>query len=213
MTTEGRIRTLWVSVTTFIASLLLIVLVTNITAQASRIDLTIGLNEYQGSGVSGWATLAPTIDGVRVTMAVEGTAITGNHPTHIHTGTCDDFDPDPTFPLTTFILDPLTDDGASKTMLDVVSLQELLSDDYVIVVHKSHEELTTYFTCGDITLANAYVGPKSAGSIEVPDTGSGSGSVNGVTIRGAPFLASIGALAVLLALMSLQLRRQRASRS
>ncbi len=202
-----RTRTAWATMA--LALLLMIVLRPGVTVQASTIDLTIDLNEYQGSGVTGWATLTPTIDGVRLTMAVEGTAVTGNHPSHIHTGTCDNFDPNPTYPLTTFILDPLTDDGSSKTVLADISLQKMLADDYVILVHKSMEELTTYFICGEISESNAYVGPRSAGSIAVPETGSGSSAVNGVTSSGAPRLASIGALSMVAALLSLNLRRRR----
>src|SRR4051794_3776806 len=77
-------------------------------AQSNPKTITIALNEYKGSGVSGWATLTANGDGVDVQMAVKGKAITGNQPTHIHTGTCDNFDPSPTYPLTTFVLDPLS---------------------------------------------------------------------------------------------------------
>lgn len=206
-------RTRTARATMTLALLLMIVLRPGVTVQASTIDLTIELNEYQGSGVTGWATLAPTIDGVRITMAVEGTAITGNHPTHIHTGTCDNFDPDPTYPLTTFILDPLTDDGSSKTVLADISLQKLLAGDYVILVHKSMEELTTYFICGEIKKSNAYVGPKTAGSMAVPGTGTGSSAVDGVTSSGAPLLASISALCMVAALLSPNSRRRRVPHS
>ena len=117
--------------------------------------LTIALNEYQGSGVSGTATLTAAGEGVQVSMELAGDVLTGGHPTHIHTGTCDDFDPDPTFPLTTVILDEVSDEGVSATAVDAVSLDALLADDYVILVHLSPEELTTYFVCGDIKPSNA----------------------------------------------------------
>ena len=206
-------RTRTARATMTLAVLLMIVLRPGVTVQASTIDLMIELNEYKGSGVTGWAKLTPTIDGMRLTMAVEGTAVTGNHPTHIHTGTCDDFDPNPTYPLTTFILDPLTDDGSSKTVLADISLQKMLADDYVILVHKSMEELTTYFVCGEIKKSNAYVGPRSAGSITVPGTGTGSSAVNGDISSGAPLLASIGALCMVAALLSLDARRRRVPHS
>jgi hypothetical protein len=76
--------------------------------------------------------------------------ITGDHPTHIHTGTGDDVDPNPLYPLTTVILDPADDLGLSTTDVDDVSLDELLAEDFVILVHQSQDELTTYLVCGEI---------------------------------------------------------------
>src|SRR5688500_1131635 len=138
-------------------------------------SLTIALNEFEDSGVSGWATLTRVEGDVRVEMAVEGGAVTGSHPTHIHTGTCDDFDPNPTYPLTTVILDPLSADGVSETTVDDVTFDELFTNDYVILIHKSAEELTTYFVCGDLKRSNAIPAPKagSAGTVETPATGVG----------------------------------------
>ncbi len=179
---------------------------TDVRAQDDANELTIALKEYQGSGVSGWATLTPTKDGLRVTMAVEGKAVTGNHPSHIHTGTCKDFDPNPLYPLTTVILDPLTDDGESQTAVDEVTLDELLDDDYVILIHKSAEELTEYFVCGDIKESNAVTGPKTAGSMAAPSTGVG--SVGGGRPVEALLGVGTGALALALAITGLALRRR-----
>src|SRR4051794_1164933 len=78
------------------------------SAQDTPDTITIALNEYKGSGVSGWATLTANGDGVKVQMAVQGAAVTGDQPTHIHVGTCADFDPNPKYPLTTIVLDPLS---------------------------------------------------------------------------------------------------------
>ena len=113
-------------------------------------SITIPLNEYENSGVSGTATLEAFGNGTRVTMELSGDPVTGNHPTHIHTGTCANFDPNPTYPLTTVILDDVSDTGMSETTVEGVRLRDLLRDDYVILVHKSAEELTNYFVCGDI---------------------------------------------------------------
>ncbi len=179
---------------------------TDVRAQDDAKDLTITLAEYQDSGVSGWATLSPTKDGLQVRMAVEGKAVKGNHPSHIHTGTCKDFDPNPTFPLTTVVLDPLTDDGESKTAVDEATLDELLEEDFVILIHKSAEELTEYFVCGDIKESNTYTGPRTAGSVTAPSTGAGS------MVGGRPVEALLGvgtgALALALASTGLALRRR-----
>ena len=185
-------------VTAAVVALLMSAFGTRVSAQDDAKELTIALKEYQGSGVSGWATLDATTGTLQVRMAVEGKAVTGNHPTHIHTGTCTNFDPNPTFPLTTVVLDPLSDDGESKTAVDEVTLDELLDEDYVILIHKSAEELTDYFVCGDIKESNAYTDPKTAGSVTAPSTGAGtvgsgfSLSASLVTGAGALMLAAAG---------------------
>jgi len=184
---------------------LLLASTTLAAAQGDPEDLTIALNEYEDSGVSGWAALTLDGDGVRVAMAIEGDPVTSDHPTHIHTGTCADFDPNPTYPLTTFVLDPLSSDSTSKTTVDDVSLDELLADDYVIVAHKSARELTTYFVCGDIKQSNAFTGPRTAGSASVPSTGTGP-VVTDAT--GALGTAGRGMLAVSLVLAGFSLRRR-----
>jgi hypothetical protein len=181
-----------------------------VAAQESPETITIALTEYQDSGVSGWATLTAEGDGVAVQMAVEGDQVTGDQPTHIHTGTCEDFDPNPTFPLTTIVLDPLSADGISQTSVPDVSLDELLSGDYVILVHKSADELTNYFVCGDIKTSNeiAPPGPGAAGSVEV--AGTGSGSAIGASAGENWLLISSAFATLLLAGIAFQVRRKSA---
>lgn len=118
-------------------------------------SITIQLKEYKNSGVSGTATLDSFGNDTSVAMELSGDPVTGNHPTHIHTGTCANFDPDPTYPLTTVILDDVSDAGTSETTVEGVRLRDLLRADYVILVHKSAEELTNYFVCGDIKMSAA----------------------------------------------------------
>src|SRR5687768_10551393 len=78
---------------------------------AAEEGLTIRLEEFEESGVTGSATVRADGDGTHVSMQLTGEAVMGNHPTHIHTGTCDNFDPNPTFPLTTVVLDEVNDLG------------------------------------------------------------------------------------------------------
>ena len=196
------------SVALLLGALLLGALGTSARAQDDAGELTITLAEYEDSGVSGWATLEPTEDALEVTMAVEGRAVTGNHPSHIHTGTCADFDPNPTFPLTTVILDPLSDDGESATAVEDVTLDGLLDDDYVVLVHKSAEELTDYFVCGDIKESNAYTAPRTAGSMAPPNAGTGSVGGDGGGPTAASLLAGAGALALTVAAAGVALRRR-----
>jgi hypothetical protein len=146
--------------------------------------LTIPLGEYDDSGVSGTATLEAADGSTHVAMMLQGEAVTGEHPTHIHTGTCDDFDPDPTYPLTTVLLADVSNAGVSDTMVEDVALRELLRDDYVILVHKSADELTTYFVCGDIK--------QVAAVDEIPVAGVG---VADVALPWAPLMGMLAALA------------------
>jgi hypothetical protein len=206
----GSKRVRFVSFAVSLVALASLVPAKSIAAQDTPETITIALNEYQDSGVSGWATLTAEGDGVAVQMAVEGDQVTGDQPTHIHTGTCEDFDPNPTYPLTTIVLDPLSADGVSQTSVPDVSLDELLSGDYVILVHKSMAELTNYFVCGDIKTSNAISppGPGAAGSVEMAGTGSGS-AIAPSTGQTWLLIGSIIA-ALLLAGVALQLRRKSA---
>jgi hypothetical protein len=125
----------------------------SVSAQSGSVTVTV--NQLNASGVSGQAVLTPSGNQTVVDMTLSGPGITGNHPTHIHTGTCDNFDPNPLYPLETVVLQSLTQAGKSVTTVNV-PLADLQASDYVILVHKSPEELTTYFSCGEI--------PKVAGA-------------------------------------------------
>jgi hypothetical protein len=176
-------------------------------AQDNPETITIALNEYKGSGVSGWATLTQDGSDLHVQMAVEGAAVTGNQPTHIHNGTCSDFDPNPLYPLTTFVLDPLSSDGVSESTVADVSLDDLLAGDYVILVHKSPEELTTYFVCGEIRTSNEISAPTAgaAGTVSMSATGSGSSAGSG---RDLALTIGLALLATIFAGISFLLRRR-----
>jgi hypothetical protein len=120
-----------------------------VAAQDNR-SLTIPLNEHENSGVSGTAILTAEGENTRVSMELSGDPLTGDHPTHIHTGTCRNFDPNPLYPLTTVVLDEVNDEGVSETTVENVRLRDLLASDYVILVHPSAEELFPELVCGDI---------------------------------------------------------------
>jgi hypothetical protein len=189
-------------------------------AQDNR-SLTIPLNEYKNSGVSGTATLEATEGGTRVAMELSGDPVTGDHPTHIHTGTCANFDPNPLYPLTTVILDDVSDTGVSETTVEDVRLRDLLASDYVILVHKSAEELTNYFVCGDIKADGGTGGSRDAAAVvqgtpgadqastgvtEAPQTGVGSAQI------GRSWTTLFGLLTVLFAVASVALVLKREAR-
>jgi hypothetical protein len=207
MRQKHRNRVAWLALVTVVVGFALLAPLSAAAAQSKPKTITIALNEYKSSGVSGWATLTANGDGVDVQMAVSGKAVTGNQPTHIHTGTCDNFDPSPTYPLTTFVLDPLSADGVSQTNVPNVSLDQLLSGDYVILVHKSKDELTTYFVCGEIKQSNAIAAPAAgaAGTVTMAGTGAGTTAFGS---RNNQELALFTLLAIALGYVSVRLRRR-----
>lgn len=161
-------------------------------------QVTIPLNEYQGSGVSGIASLSAVGNYVQVSLRLEGMPIVGEHPAHIHTGTCEDFDPNPIFPLTTVDLGVIDGQGGSRSLVQDVSLRDLLADNYVIVVHKSAEELTSYFICGDIsgtalsTVEGQGDGGVSAADITVEDnTGASASPDKSTTQEGRQMIVGV----------------------
>ncbi len=122
------------------------------TAQEERTSISVELQEFEDSGISGTAILTATAEGgTQVSMELQGAELDGDHPTHIHTGTCDDFDPDPLYPLETVELSSVNQEGISETTVEDVSLDSLREGDYVILVHQSLEELTNYLVCGEIS--------------------------------------------------------------
>ena len=80
-----------------------------------------------------------------------------------------------------------------------VRLRDLRRDDYVILVHKSPEELTNYFVCGDIK--------RSASMDQVPQAVLGPGNLT------SPWTTLFAALAVLFAIASAALLFKRGSRA
>lgn len=105
--------------------------------------LTVELEELNDSGVSGTATLTEAGENqTTVTIKVEGA--TGDHPAHIHTGTCDDLNPNPLFPLNN-----VDANGNSETTVDV-GLTELSGGGFAINLHKSAQEIGVYVACGNI---------------------------------------------------------------
>jgi hypothetical protein len=172
----------------------------NVAAQETGTSVTVQLNEYDNSGISGRAVLTETTTGgTHVSMVLSGGALAGNHPTHIHTGTCDNFDPNPLYPLETVNLSPINKDGISETSINDVSLKDLYDGDYVILVHKSPEELTNYLVCGEIGSGTVGTAPLVApgaptSSHHVPATGSGSSLVG--DNRGRSLYLLFGALAI-----------------
>jgi hypothetical protein len=104
-------------------------------------------SELNDSGISGVTSLVT--EGDTTTVAIWADGALGDHPTHIHEGTCADFDPNPQFPLTNVVLQTSALSGTSVSEVDV-SVEDLLDSPHLILIHKSQEEIGTYIACGDI---------------------------------------------------------------
>ena len=103
------------------------------------------------------------------------------HPGHIHVGTCDELDPNPTFMLTDVALAATeADAGAdaaaaipverSATTVDA-ALEDLRTGGYAINIHQSAEDIGTYIACGNLSGALDEDGALVVGLGELNDSG------------------------------------------
>jgi hypothetical protein len=192
----------------------------SVAAQDEQNRASVTFTELNDSGLSGTAELTARGKRTEVSMRING--VVGVNPTHIHTGTCDDLDPNPKYPLTNIELNTTELVGLSDSVVDV-PLDELLATPHLILIHKSAEELNTYYACGNIVpdtmtdvAENSGVGGgttdeaggTTAGNLESHAMGNmGSGPASGAS--GAPGLAgAVGLVAVAFALMAMTLRRR-----
>ncbi len=115
-------------------------------------SVTIALDELNGSGQPGSATLIANGSQTAVTVSVApGRAVV--QPIHIHSGTCDTLG-GVEFPLTAVAA------GVSVTTVDS-SLQALLDGEFAINVHESPENVGNYVSCGTIEGSGNAVSPVS----------------------------------------------------
>lgn len=105
--------------------------------------ITVKLDEQNGSGESGTATLTAEGSSTKVVLGLENPASPDPQPAHIHPGTCAELDPTPAYPLTN------VEGGSSETTVNV-ALDELESGAFAINVHKSEPDIKTYVSCGNI---------------------------------------------------------------
>jgi hypothetical protein len=188
--------------------------------ELSRDRASVTFTELNDSGVSGTAELTARRQRTEVSMRVDGAV--GEHPTHIHTGTCEDLDPDPKYPLNNVELNTTELVGTSDSVVDV-PLEELLSTPHLILIHKSAEELDIYYACGNIVAGttadvaeNSGVGGGTTDEAGTPTAGDseshamgnmGSGPGGGAS-DALGLAGSFGLLAVALAFAAATLRRR-----
>lgn len=112
--------------------------------------VVIDLVERNQSGVSGTATLTP--DGDQTTIRIEVEGPVGNNPVNIMTGTCQEFDANPVYALSS-----VDANGVSETTIDA-TLDDLLAEPHVINIHASPTNLGTIYACAEITSEAAPAG-------------------------------------------------------
>jgi plastocyanin len=116
-----------------------------------------------------WAATALLAAGLFVIGGISGAAqdaapTSGSghaHPAHIHLGTCDALDPNPTFPLTdvALALDASGDEADGATAIPVerslttvdATVEDLRTGGYAINIHQSAEDIGTYIACGNLS--------------------------------------------------------------
>lgn len=161
-------------------------------------SVTVQFTTLNDSGVTGSATLTAQGNKTLVQLRVKG--ITGQHPDHIHRSTCANPEPQPTYPLTDVVLNPANNQGESETLVDV-SLDELLTNPYLILIHKSKQEINVYVACADITAAKT-----SASPANMPGTGTGATAPNGAG-RDVTLIGLLAAAAGIFAIAGRRMRR------
>lgn len=149
-------------------------------------SVTIQLKAENGSSVSGTAVLTAEKNQTKVEIQVQNAD--GGRPAGIHQGTCDNLNPQATFPLET-----VQSNGKSTTTVST-SLDSLLSGQYVVNLRESSTQLGVYVACGQITTAAAPTPTPSPTATATPsptpaapaaNTTGASGTTSGVT-SGAP---------------------------
>src|SRR5215216_1972360 len=156
-------------------------------------SITLEIKELNGSGVHGMAVL--TARGDQTLVALDVTGVAGEHPDHIHRSTCEDPEPNPLYPLTDVVLSEADPQGHSETVVDV-SLDKLLADPHLILIHKSAQEINVYLACADIV----------ANGVDVPNTGMGATAAD--RTGRAAWLVAAGAVALLAMAARFSLRRR-----
>jgi hypothetical protein len=106
------------------------------------------LEEQNGSGASGLATLSETEDAGQTVVKVLVVGAPPGTVGMIHRGTCADLDPAPAF-----LLRPIDANGASETTIGATLRDLRVMDEYAIAIYASVEDLSRPIACGEIPTA------------------------------------------------------------
>lgn len=104
-----------------------------------------GVNLYaqNNSGEDGVAILTEEGNKVRVRVSVANSPKDVSQPAHIHLGSC------PKPGEVKYPLNPVVN-GSSETVLDTTFAQMQLAGELALNIHKSADEVGTYFSCGNL---------------------------------------------------------------
>jgi len=115
-------------------------------ARADPSTLNLELYAQNRPGKTGTAALQQVPGGVKIVVLMAD-GQNGAQPIHIHTGTCANLNPVPTYALNDIV------NGSSTTTISNVTLDDLLRGKYVIDVHESSADATRYVACAAIAMA------------------------------------------------------------
>jgi LPXTG-motif cell wall-anchored protein len=131
------------------------------SAAAQQSPVTVQLAAQNGSGITGTVTLTD-IGNSQTRVVVNVTPTTGDHPAHIHMGSCANLDPTPEFPLNN------VQNGTSTTVV-AQPLATIMRSQRAVNLHMSATDLATYVACGDIPVVGSQ--PPSGATTTAPAAG------------------------------------------
>jgi hypothetical protein len=102
------------------------------------------LAEVDGSGASGGAVLSDELDGLAVTIQMDDGAFAAGQKPYVHIGTCDNYNPEPSFSLR-----PIDEEGLSESRQIAVAFADLTSAPHAIVLYRSRTDRTVV-ACGEL---------------------------------------------------------------
>jgi hypothetical protein len=144
-------------------------------------EIIVTIEELNGSGISGDATLTDNGDGTTtIDVLVDGA--TGDHPMHLHSGTCEELGD---------VVEPLTNvDAEGSSVTDVaLPLSDILAAQHSINIHLSADEIDTYVACGSLPAPDSIPiaelnGSGISGDATLTDNGDGTTTID-VLVAGA----------------------------
>lgn len=135
------------------------------TVNAGERSETIPLRELNDSGVTGTVVLSEQGAATRISIQLQGAAVTGDHVAHLHNGTCEapgEY---------TYTLNPVSAEGTSETVVNM-TLDELVSGGYMVNVHPDEANWDTWMVCGELTTTAATAAvtptPAAGGQVTTP---------------------------------------------
>lgn len=182
--------------------------ISGIAQTSAQTEVIVPIEELNGSGVSGDATLTDNGDGTTtIDVAVDGAS--GGHPIHLHSGTCAELGD---------VVVALTDvdaTGSSITTVDIplATIQDPAVGPHAINIHLSADEIGTYVACGDVPMTEAAAtgGESTAASTTTTTPATGVGST--VEQASNSMMALMGVVAAAIIFMTgMSLRRSEVRR-